>query len=124
LAVRINLDEDSEDGAVNVDRISSLPTELLVTIVDHLPASFFQEDVSRLTISKRWYGLAWPLFLPRLETTPRVMGRMANIGTEELNESLVPLLQANSCDAPVSSSRMLAEDGLAVAAAESCTTGS
>jgi hypothetical protein len=90
-------DEATEENTINVDRISSLPTELLTMIVDYLPASFFQGDVGRLTIFKRWYAIAHPLFLPRLEITPRVMGRMANIGTEELKELLVPFRNSVKC---------------------------
>src|SRR4051794_32403555 len=46
-----------------------LPPELWLMVLDHLPPSFFQEDIGRLTLCKRWYYIVFPIFLRRLELT-------------------------------------------------------
>ncbi|KAK0651193.1 hypothetical protein B0T16DRAFT_453695 [Cercophora newfieldiana] len=55
-----------------------LPPELWLMILDYLPPSFFQENLGRLTLSKRWYDLAFPIFLRRLEYTPKVISRIVD----------------------------------------------
>ena len=90
-------DRDSEHNTGDVDHISNLPTELLAMIVQQIPVSFFQGDVGRLTISKRWYNVAQPLFLHRVEITPRVMDHMANANTAVLSRSLAPFCNSARC---------------------------
>jgi hypothetical protein len=90
-------DNDPERTIGDVDYISNLPTELLTMILEQVPVSFFQGDVGRLTISKRWHGIAQPLFLPRVEFTPRIMDRMANTGTAVLSGLLAPFRNSVRC---------------------------
>jgi hypothetical protein len=86
-----------DENTGDIDHISNLPTELLSLIIEQLPVAIFQEDVGRLAISKRWYGVAQPLFLPRMEFTPRIIDRMANTETEVLSESLAPFRNSAGC---------------------------
>ncbi|EMR66228.1 hypothetical protein UCREL1_6796 [Eutypa lata UCREL1] len=39
-----------------------LPPEILLCILDELGHEFFSKDLSRLTISRLWYDLAWKVF--------------------------------------------------------------
>jgi len=55
-----------------------LPPEIWITVLEYLPPSFFQEDIGRLTLSKNFYSLAFPVFFSQLECTPRVLSRLVN----------------------------------------------
>lgn len=44
-----------------------LPPEILLSILRLLGSAFFHQDVRRLLVSKRWYQIAWPVFLKDLE---------------------------------------------------------
>ncbi|KAK0704668.1 hypothetical protein B0H67DRAFT_603733 [Lasiosphaeris hirsuta] len=58
--------------------VSRLPPEIWLLILECLPPSFFQEDIRRLALSRRWYSLAFPTFFPRIEYTPKVISRLVN----------------------------------------------
>ncbi|KAK4455439.1 hypothetical protein QBC34DRAFT_389904 [Podospora aff. communis PSN243] len=68
----------SEKPAMKPTSALHLPPELGEMVLGHIPISFFQEDLARLTICKRWYDLVYPVFLRRLEYTPRVISRLVN----------------------------------------------
>lgn len=67
--------------------VPHLPSEILLMILERLPASFFQQDVRRLAVSKRWYSLAWPTFYPRIEFTPRVISRLVHRKSRSVDRS-------------------------------------
>jgi hypothetical protein len=46
--------------------LMSLPAELLLKILKMLGWQYFSDDVRRLTVCKRWYNLAWPIFAREL----------------------------------------------------------
>ena len=56
----------------------SLPSELLLQILDYLEASFFREDLSRLRVCRRWFPIARVVFLSdvvlRTTNLPSVLG--------------------------------------------------
>ncbi|KAI8629335.1 hypothetical protein F5Y19DRAFT_432287 [Xylariaceae sp. FL1651] len=52
-----------------------LPTELLLHILGYLGPEFFRQDITRLTISTRWYRLAWQLLVRDLQLTTRSLVR-------------------------------------------------
>ncbi|KAK4237076.1 hypothetical protein C8A03DRAFT_16341 [Achaetomium macrosporum] len=56
----------------------SLPAELLLPILDDLGPRFFHQNVRRLTISKRWYALAWPVFARELILTSASLARFVS----------------------------------------------
>ncbi|KAG7285585.1 hypothetical protein NEMBOFW57_010214 [Staphylotrichum longicolle] len=56
-------------------------------ILEHLPPSFFQQDIRRLALSRRWYSLAFPAFYPRIEYTPRVISRLVHRKSAALDRS-------------------------------------
>ncbi|GAB1318211.1 hypothetical protein MFIFM68171_08421 [Madurella fahalii] len=59
-----------------------LPPELVSHILGFLGPDFFRRDISRLTVSKRWYALAWPIFVSHLElTTTSLKTLMRDDGT-------------------------------------------
>ncbi|KAK0625986.1 hypothetical protein B0T14DRAFT_508875 [Immersiella caudata] len=67
-----------ENVAMEPTSALHLPPEIWEMVLDHLPPSFFQEDLARLTLCKRWYGLVYPVFIRRLEYTPKVISRLVN----------------------------------------------
>ncbi|KAK3906449.1 hypothetical protein C8A05DRAFT_29653 [Staphylotrichum tortipilum] len=69
------------------DPIPQLPAEIWLMILEHLPPSFFQQDIRRLTLSRRWYSLAFPAFYPRVEYTPRVISRLIHRKSKSLDRS-------------------------------------
>jgi hypothetical protein len=68
----------SEKAAMEPTSALHLPPEIWEMVLDHIPLSFFQEDLARLTICKRWYDLVYPVFIRRLEYTPKVISRLVN----------------------------------------------
>lgn len=63
-----------------------LPLEILLLILECLPGSFFQQNLSRLVISKQWYSFAFPVFYSRIEYTPRVISRLVHGKSQPLME--------------------------------------
>ncbi|KAI1276339.1 hypothetical protein F5Y07DRAFT_367117 [Xylaria sp. FL0933] len=53
-----------------------LPAELLLCILSHVGAGFFRQDISRLTISKQWYSLAWQIFVQDIYLTSQSLMRL------------------------------------------------
>ncbi|KAI9150392.1 hypothetical protein HJFPF1_10158 [Paramyrothecium foliicola] len=49
--------------------LDNLPQEILLSILGYRGSSFFREDVTRLTVSKRWYRAAWLVFARDIELT-------------------------------------------------------
>ncbi|KAK4132150.1 hypothetical protein BT67DRAFT_348132, partial [Trichocladium antarcticum] len=47
--------------------LTQLPPEILLAIFDLLDSEFFHQDVGRLTVSRRWYDFAWPVFAEHVE---------------------------------------------------------
>lgn len=47
--------------------LTQLPPEILLSIFDLLGSEFFHQDVGRLTVSRRWYDFAWPVFAEHVE---------------------------------------------------------
>jgi hypothetical protein len=66
-------------------------------ILEHLPPSFFQQDLRRLALSKRWYSLAFPTFYPRIEYTPRVISRLVHRKSASLDKSRALLRKSLRC---------------------------
>lgn len=71
--------------------VPQLPSEIWLMILERLPPSFFQQDISRLALSKRWYSLAFPAFYPRIEYTPRVISRLVHRKSRALDKSRAQL---------------------------------
>lgn len=92
-----NLNKDSESVCLDLGYLTNLPTELLAMIIRHLPPSFFQKDIGRLALSKRWYKIAQPLLYPRMEFTPRILDRLADDGSFALDMSFAPLYNTLRC---------------------------
>lgn len=46
-----------------------LPPEILLYILGYLGPGFFLQDIYRLTISKKWYGLGWKILVRDLQLT-------------------------------------------------------
>ncbi|KAL2147947.1 hypothetical protein VTI28DRAFT_2 [Corynascus sepedonium] len=74
-----------------------LPSEVWIMILESLPPSFFQEDIRRLALSKRWYSLAFPVFYPRIEYTPRVISRLVHRKSRTLDRSRAMLRKSLRC---------------------------
>ncbi|KAK4187589.1 hypothetical protein QBC35DRAFT_384506 [Podospora australis] len=74
-----------------------LPNEIWLWIFDYLPHRFFQEDIGRLTLSKRWYSLAYPVFSSRIQCTLSVIGRILRFprDKEPFPQSLAILRQGS-----------------------------
>ncbi|KAK0670949.1 hypothetical protein QBC41DRAFT_316877 [Cercophora samala] len=58
-------------------RTPYLPPEIWLVILDILTPTFFQKDISRLTICKQWYYLIIPQLYNKIEYTPKVITRIA-----------------------------------------------
>ncbi|KAL2174382.1 uncharacterized protein P884DRAFT_263715 [Thermothelomyces heterothallicus CBS 202.75] len=74
-----------------------LPSEIWMMILESLPPSFFQQDIRRLALSKRWYSLAFPIFYPRIEYTPRVISRLVHRKSKSLDRSRAMLRKSLRC---------------------------
>ncbi|KAK4042776.1 hypothetical protein C8A01DRAFT_44269 [Parachaetomium inaequale] len=77
--------------------IPRLPSEIWLMILESLPPSFFQKDIRRLALSKRWYSLAFPAFYPRIEFTPRVISRLVHRKSASLDRSRALLRNSLRC---------------------------
>jgi len=77
--------------------ITHLPSEILMLILEHLPASFFQQDLGRLALSRRWYSLAFPVYYPRIELTPRVISRLVHRKSKALDKARAQLRKTLRC---------------------------
>ncbi|KAK0723232.1 hypothetical protein B0T26DRAFT_641845 [Lasiosphaeria miniovina] len=64
-----------------------LPPEIWIMVLEALPPSFFQQDLGRLTVSRRWYSLAFPAFFTRVEYTPRVISRLVTRKSKIMDRS-------------------------------------
>ncbi|KAK2874960.1 hypothetical protein FQN49_001911 [Arthroderma sp. PD_2] len=53
-----------------------LPSELLLYVLEYVGASFFRDDLDRLTICKRWYHLAHVVFETDIKLPTRAMTRL------------------------------------------------
>lgn len=65
-----------------------LPPELLSHILEFLGPDYFRQDISRLTVSKRWFTLAWPILVSRLELTAASLKVLAGNDAAILRRSL------------------------------------
>lgn len=77
--------------------LMNLPSEILLLILEHLPASFFQQNLARLTLSRRWYSLAFPIYYPRIELTPRVISRLVHRKSKALDKARAQLRKSLRC---------------------------
>ncbi|KAK2759012.1 hypothetical protein FQN54_003110 [Arachnomyces sp. PD_36] len=69
--------------------IQRLPPELLLLTIEYLGASFFHEDVRRLTLFKLWYPFARSVLLEDLKVSFKTLGSVFSApGAEETLESL------------------------------------
>lgn len=86
-----------------------LPPELLLLILDYLGAGFFRGDIiRRLTVSKKWFDLAWRILARDLRLTGRSVGRFPKnskaIERSQRNIVAVGLyLKSYECPSPSSS---------------------
>ncbi|KAK4107551.1 hypothetical protein N656DRAFT_785190 [Canariomyces notabilis] len=74
-----------------------LPPEIWLIILEFLPPSFFQQDLRRLTLCKRWYSLAFPIFYRNIECTPRVISRLVMRKSESLDKARALLRKSLQC---------------------------
>jgi hypothetical protein len=74
-----------------------LPSEVLLMILQQLPGSFFQEDIRRLTVSKRWYSLAVSILYSRIVFTPRVCTHFVRLEGPVLDKALANLRRFLRC---------------------------
>ncbi|KAH6620634.1 hypothetical protein B0J18DRAFT_202974 [Chaetomium sp. MPI-SDFR-AT-0129] len=77
--------------------IPHLPSEIWLMVLECLPPSFFQQDIGRLAVSKRWYSLAFPAFYPRIEFTPRVISRLVHRKSPAMDETRAMLRKSLRC---------------------------
>lgn len=77
--------------------IPHLPSEIWLMVLECLPPSFFQQDIGRLAVSKRWYSLAFPAFYPRIEFTPRVISRVVHRKSPAMDQSRAMLCKTLRC---------------------------
>ena len=82
---------------MDVNPVPQLPSEIWLMILERVPPSFFQHDISRLALSKRWYSLAFPAFYPRIEYTPRVISRLVHRKSKALDKSRAQLKKSLRC---------------------------
>ncbi|KAL2265155.1 hypothetical protein VTJ83DRAFT_6255 [Remersonia thermophila] len=87
----------SPPRAAAAGSVPHLPSEILLMIMEHLPASFFQQDIRRLAISRRWFNLAVPIFYSRIEFTPRVISRLVHLKPAALEKARARLRKALRC---------------------------
>ncbi|KXX81626.1 hypothetical protein MMYC01_202028 [Madurella mycetomatis] len=80
-----------------MERVPQLPPEIWLMILEFLPPSFFQQDIGRLALCKRWYSLAFPTFYPKIEYTPRVISRLVNRKSKSLDKSRALLRKSLRC---------------------------
>ncbi|KAK3387442.1 hypothetical protein B0H63DRAFT_157345 [Podospora didyma] len=64
-----------------------LPPEILLMIIECLGVSFFQENIGRLALFKRWYSLSLATFFTNIRYTPRVLSRLVNCKGKKLDRS-------------------------------------
>ncbi|KAK4167311.1 hypothetical protein QBC43DRAFT_311542 [Cladorrhinum sp. PSN259] len=76
-----------DDPASCSPSLSQLPNEIWLMIFNYLPSTFFQQDIRRLSLSKQWHTLAFTTFYPQIEFTPRVISRLVNRKTKNLDKS-------------------------------------
>ena len=55
-----------------------LPAELLLLILDDLGSTFFRQNIRCLTLSRRWYHLAWQIFVRDLRLTASSVRELVN----------------------------------------------
>ncbi|KAK5661022.1 hypothetical protein OQA88_12401 [Cercophora sp. LCS_1] len=63
-----------------------LPIEIWLLILENLPGLFFQADLSRLTLSRQWYNLAYPIYLTRIAYHPRAISNLINRKTRGMHK--------------------------------------
>ncbi|KAK3314805.1 hypothetical protein B0H66DRAFT_535693 [Apodospora peruviana] len=68
-------------------RTPQLPAEIWLLILEYLPASFFQQDIRRLTVSRVWYALAYKQFIRQLEFTPPVISRIMHRKSKAMDKT-------------------------------------
>ncbi|KAK4101813.1 hypothetical protein N658DRAFT_495751 [Parathielavia hyrcaniae] len=74
-------------------RLPHLPTEIWIMILEQLPASFFQKDLRRLTLSRGWYDVTFPILYPRIEFTPRIISGLVHRRSKRLDKARDQLLE-------------------------------
>ncbi|KAL1838190.1 hypothetical protein VTJ49DRAFT_2947 [Mycothermus thermophilus] len=77
--------------------VPHIPSEILIMILEHLPGSFFQQDIGRLTISRRWFNLAIPIFYSRIDFTPRVISRLVHVKSASVDKARARLRKSLRC---------------------------
>ncbi|SCV58626.1 uncharacterized protein FFB14_15753 [Fusarium fujikuroi] len=75
-----------------------LPTETLRQIFDQLDSSFFQEDLGRLTICKKWFDLALPASLKSITFSREALRNLVLSRTTKKPSPLENNLEALSLD--------------------------
>ncbi|KAM5439477.1 hypothetical protein MferCBS31731_004574 [Microsporum ferrugineum] len=53
-----------------------LPSEILLWVLECLGASFFRDDIGRLTVCKRWYGVAHHIFYADIELQAGTLSKL------------------------------------------------
>lgn len=61
-----------------------LPNEIWLMIIEYLPPTFFQKDLGRLTLSKRWYSLCYSVFHNKIQCTPGIISRIVKLHRQPL----------------------------------------
>ncbi|KAL2018774.1 hypothetical protein VTK56DRAFT_402 [Thermocarpiscus australiensis] len=97
IAIRHSRASGSRSNVQVMDPLPQLPSEVWLMILEFLPPSFFQQDIRRLALSRRWYSLAFPTFYPRIEYTPRVISRLVNRKSKSLDKSRALLRKTLRC---------------------------
>ncbi|CVK99304.1 uncharacterized protein FMAN_02157 [Fusarium mangiferae] len=75
-----------------------LPTETLRQIFDQLDSSFFQEDLGRLTVNKKWFDLALPACLKCIALSREALWNLVVSKETKRPSSLENNLEALSLD--------------------------
>lgn len=68
--------------------LEALSQEIWVNILSHVGTAYFRQDVQRLTVSRKWYNIAWPVLFQDCEFTSEslvtFLGKCKNKGFREL----------------------------------------
>lgn len=68
--------------------LDALSQEIWVNILSHVGTAYFRQDVRRLTVSRKWYNIAWPVLFQDCEFTSEslvtFLGKCKDKGFREL----------------------------------------
>lgn len=68
--------------------LDALSQEIWVNILSHVGTAYFRQDLRRLTVSRKWYNIAWPVLFQDCEFTSEslvtFLGKCKNRGFREL----------------------------------------